>query len=411
MASSPFGYARYRVTNDERRAIIAAMTEKTVERTEHRSAVRVASTRLDDPEMAIRALFGELDPPSLSGILLFCSSRYDLDALGEALRSRAEGLTLIGCTSSGELTPEGFAEGTITAIGFPAEDFTLSATCFQDLDHFDASRAQQQVRSLVADAALASGALGSSPNRVALFLVDGLSHREEMLTVTVQDALGDIPLIGGSSGDGLAFRETFVFHDGQFRRDAAIVAILESCRPMRVFRSQYYGPGSVRMVITGADPVHRIVTEINAEPAAQEYARLIGVQATDLGPELFAAFPLLVRAGGEYYVRSIQSVNADGSLTFYCAIDEGVVLSLGEARDIVGDLTELFDGLDAAVGGIDRVLGFDCVLNSVEIMQRQLTGQVSAIFAGRGVVGFNTYGEQYHALHVNQSFTGLAIGR
>jgi hypothetical protein len=44
-------------------------------------------------------------------------------------------------------------------------------------------------------------------------------------------------------------------------------------------------------------------------------------------------------------------------------------------------------------------------------MQRQLTGQVSAIFAGRGVVGFNTYGEQYHALHVNQTFSGLAIGR
>jgi len=26
-------------------------------------------------------------------------------------------------------------------------------------------------------------------------------------------------------------------------------------------------------------------------------------------------------------------------------------------------------------------------------------------------VGFNTYGEQFHALHVNQTFSGLAIGR
>jgi hypothetical protein len=37
----------------------------------------------------------------------------------------------------------------------------------------------------------------------------------------------------------------------------------------------------------------------------------------------FAAHPLMVRAGGDYHVRSVQSANPDGSLTFYCAIDEG----------------------------------------------------------------------------------------
>lgn len=119
----------------------------------------------------------------------------------------------------------------------------------------------------------------------------------------------------------------------------------------------------------------------------------------------------MVRAGGEYYVRSIQTANPDGSLTFYCAIDEGVVLTLGEGGDIMAGLHDLFDRLDREVGGLDRVLGFDCVLNSIEIEQRQLRGAVSALYAGRGVVGFNTYGEQYHALHVNQTFSGLAIGR
>jgi hypothetical protein len=35
--------------------------------------------------------------------------------------------------------------------------------------------------------------------------------------------------------------------------------------------------------------------------------------------------------------------------------------------------------------------------------------EVSAILAGHNVVGFSTYGEQYHSVHVNQTFTGLAI--
>jgi hypothetical protein len=372
--------------------------------------VRVASTRLDDPELAAQQLFRELDPPSLAGCVFFASSRYDLPALARAIALRSDGITMIGCTSSGEITPDGFAEGTITAVGFPASDFSLSAIRFGDLDHFDPADAQRSVRGLVADAVERSGAWDTPPNRVALFLVDGLSHREEMLTITVQDALGDIPLIGGSSGDGLAFRETFVFHDGHFHRDSALVAILSSRRTMQVFRSQYYHPGSIKMVVTGADPANRIVTEINAEPAVAEYARLVGATTDELSPAIFASRPPMVRAGGEYYVRSIQSANPDGSLTFYCAIDEGIVLTLGEARDIMSGLETLFDGLDRDVGGIDRIIGFDCVLNSVEIGQRQLGRAVSGLFAARRVIGFNTYGEQFHALHVNQTFSGLAIG-
>ncbi|MDO7843912.1 FIST N-terminal domain-containing protein [Sphingomonas immobilis] len=373
--------------------------------------VRTAATRIDDPDLAAQALFAELDPTTLSGVIVFSSSRYDLEALAHAINRRSEGLCVVGCTSSGEITPEGIAEGTITAIGFPASDFALTAVRFEDLDAFDPSRAQGVVRGLVANAAEQSRRLGTVVSRAAIFLVDGLSHREEMLTVTVQDALGDIPLIGGSSGDGLDFRETFIFQDGAFRRDAALVAILSSVRPMKVFRSQHYAPGGVKMVITGADPANRIVTEINAEPAAQEYARLAGITTGVLGPSVFSSHPPMVRAGGEYYVRSIQSANPDGSLTFYCAIDEGVVLTLGEAQDIVDGLTGLFDDLDASVGGIDRILGFDCVLNKIEAEQRQLTRIVSKMFVKRRVTGFNTYGEQFHALHVNQTFSGLAIGR
>lgn len=389
-------------------AIVPRMERKL---NENSGAVRAASSDLDDPARAIEAIFRELDPPTLAGVILFCSSRYDLARLAEAIALRSEGLVVIGCTSSGEIAPDGLCEGTITAIGFPAEDFTLSAIRFDELDHFDAANAHQVVRALVAEATEASRGLGPDIHRAALFLVDGLSHREEMLTVTVQDALGDIPLIGGSSGDGLDFRETFVFHEGAFRRDAALVAILASHRKMHAFRSQHYSPGRVKMVVTSADPVGRIVHEINAEPAASEYARLTGVTVDQLGPPVFASHPPMVRAGGEYYCRSIQSANPDGSLTFYCAIDEGIVMTLGEAHDVMNELEALFDRLDEEVGGIDRLIGFDCVLNSVELAQRQLRHEVSALFARRHVVGFNSYGEQFRALHVNQSFSGLAIGR
>ena len=46
----------------------------------------------------------------------------------------------------------------------------------------------------------------------------------------------------------------------------------------------------------------------------------------DLNSVPFADSPFVVKIDGANYVRSIQKVNPDGSLTFFCAIEEGLVL-------------------------------------------------------------------------------------
>ena len=150
--------------------------------------------------------------------------------------------------------------------------------------------------------------------------------------------------------------------------------------------------------------------EINAEAAAQEYARIAGLDASRLTPSLFARFPLLVRVGGEFYVRSIQRVNEDGSLTFFCAIDEGVVLTLARQEDILENLERFFQRVRDEMGPLQLVVGFDCILRNLEVEMRQMKHLTSRVLAANNVIGFSTYGEQFNAMHVNQTFTGVAIG-
>lgn len=71
----------------------------------------------------------------------------------------------------------------------------------------------------------------------------------------------------------------------------------------------------------------------------------------------------------------------------------------------------MFDEIETEVGEIDHVIGFDCVLNRIDAESRQMSGAVSQLYSRRGVVGFNTYGEQFRAAHINQTLSGLAIGR
>jgi hypothetical protein len=63
--------------------------------------VRVAHSVADDPELAVREVMRAMDLPDLAGVILFCSSRYPIEALGAALSRRNDGHVIIGCTSSG----------------------------------------------------------------------------------------------------------------------------------------------------------------------------------------------------------------------------------------------------------------------------------------------------------------------
>lgn len=371
----------------------------------------VASSKLADPRAAVAEIIGSIGDHDLAGGLLFCADRYDREALAPIIQESFCDYPVIGCISAGEVTEQGYDTDCLLFIGFPADSFAMSTLLFTDLEGFDRDDARRRIRHLAANARQEGQVLGDCLKQVALFFVDGLSHREEVLTMTAQDALGDIALIGGSSGDGLTFADTGVLYGGEFRKNAAVFAILTSSRPLHVFSANHYEPGAARMVVTAADPEKRIVHEINAMPAAEEYRRLAGNMIDPLDTTFFAAHPPMVRTGGTYHVRSIQSANDDGSLTFYCAVDNGIVLTIGEPIDRIAGMKKLFEEIEREVGSTDMILAFDCVLNRIDSESRQMGREISALYAQHRVFGFNTYGEQFRAAHMNQTLSGLAIGR
>jgi hypothetical protein len=226
----------------------------------------------------------------------------------------------------------------------------------------------------------------------------------------LQDGLGRIPLFGGSAGDDLDLRRAWVFHQHKFHSDSAVLILACSSLPFKIFKTQHFVSEEERLVVTEADASQRIVKEINGLPAAEEYARVVGVHVNDLNPQRFAASPVVVAIDGTDYVRSIQKSNPDGTLTFYCAIDEGLVLRVVRGVDLPGNLEHAFDDLRASIGPLQMVIACDCVLRNLEITQGGLKQAVGDVLHRNNVIGFSTYGEQFRGVHVNQTMTGIAFG-
>jgi hypothetical protein len=371
-------------------------------------------SRAADPCDAIAELHGLIGGPDISFAVIFCSPQYETGAIAAAVRRYFGETPVFGCTTAGEIAPFGYINGGVCGIGFPREDFVVASTLFEDLANFELSTTIEKTRAAIAErdriAALTFSCAGPVPRGFALLLIDGLSVREEQVVSAVATALGDTPLLGGSAGDDMNFRRTWILYNGTFVTDAAALLLIMTPRRFSVFKTEHFVHTDHKVVVTGADPAARVVTELNAEPAAWEYARMVGQAGTPPTPMIFAAHPLMVRVGGVYHVRSIQKVNDDNSLTFFCAIDEGLVLTIARSVDVVQDLRNLFERLKAEVGEPDLIIGCDCVLRNIEIEQQQLKPVVSELFVRNGVIGFCTYGEQFNSMHVNQTFTGVAIG-
>lgn len=378
------------------------------EETDVSSAVRRAQSCATDARQAAREFHDAVAQPDMALVVFFCSIDYDLEVLGAQIDGLFPGVQVIGCTTAGEIGPVGYRDASISGASFPAGTFTAACGRIDALQQFDSVRTQSLTQDLMQR--LESVAPGSDADSTfALVLVDGVSVREEPLTRALQGALGKIPLVGGSAGDGLRLVATHVYFDGGFHTDSAVVALVHTALPFRAFKTQHFVPTTQRVVVTAADAEHRIISEIDGEPAAEAYARLVGTDVAHLDPMDFAGQPMVVVIDGTNYVRSIQKANPDGSLTLFCAIEEGLVLRVARGKDLVQNLNETFAGIEADIGRVQLVIGFDCVLRKMEMTQQGLVDQVEAVLRANNVTGFTTYGEQFGGVHLNQTLTGIAI--
>ncbi|WP_415639297.1 FIST N-terminal domain-containing protein, partial [Paracoccus nototheniae] len=335
-------------------------------------------------------------------VLLFGAEGDELAALAQALTpGLPEGCVIAGCSSAGEIGPQGYASDSVVAIGFPARHFRAAALVLPDLSALPVSGWMASLRAM-------ARSFGHDADRslFGLLLVDGLTGQEDALVATLDAALPSVPVLGGSAGDGLDFKVTSLLGQGVVQSNVAVFLLVETDLTIREVTFAHFSPTPTRAVVTAAIPERRRILELNAEPAADEYARLTGLTRASLTPTEFARHPLLLRMGRRHHVRAISAVTDDGGLSLMSAIDTGTVLTLGRAEDMTQGFS---DALDALPRPPLMVLAFDCILRRLALERAGLMDRMSDLYRHHRVAGFNTYGEQHSGMHVNQTFVGLAF--
>lgn len=354
------------------------------------------------PVAFLKAEFGHDD---LCLLALFVSPKADFASVVAEAERLYPDTDVVACTTAGEISDLGYVEGQIIGVGFPARDFATTSLLINEIDNLTPQPLIDQIA--LQRVGLQQRNLDMQDG-FAFLVVDGLSLSEDTLTATISPALRDMPIFGGSAGDGTDFQETLVAFNGTVAKTAAVLSLIQSRYKTHVFSLDHLVPTEEQMVVTEADPDRRIVKSINAEPAGREYARIVGKDPEQLDRLTFASHPVVVRLGSSHHVRAIQQVNDAGELVFFSAIDEGMVLTVAKPQNMVTHLRSKMEDLSKN-GKPIQILGCDCILRRVEAEQLQVSRELSEILSVHNVTGFSTYGEQIGPLHVNHTMSGVAF--
>lgn len=369
---------------------------------------RSGRTTHKDSRSAIEEIYEAIFQEDMALVIFFCTEQYTLPKLANAILTKFGSTKVIGCTSSGNIGVGGYQKSGIVALSFSAAKFNFSLQLIEDLNTLSLINANEIANNLIT-------VLDNTTNnadlkqRFAIQLIDGLSMKEDTVTQLISSALNGIPLVGASAGDDLNLQATFVYHNGEFHTNAAIIALGQTDLCVKPFLIQHFSPSNKCLIVTESVAQKRIVKKLNGLPAAVEYARNIGCRVEDLSPKVFADNPLLVTIGKQECVRSIQRMNDDYSLSFFCAIEDGIVLHIGEPEDIIDNLQTSLAHINASIGQAGLILAFDCILRFLELENSDSLDAAAAEYQANNLFGMCSYGEQYNTMHVNQTMTGLAF--
>ena len=290
-----------------------------------------------DSKMALKDLPSASPLANANLVLVFGSvKRFNEGKLQSYLKSRYPTAQVIGCTTSGEISPNGVFDDSIqiTAIQWEKTVQRVAQTKMSGMQS-----------SFEAAAGLAKQ-LKSDNLRTVLVISDGLNVNGSELLKGFQSVLGDIPIVGGLAGDGGAFVKTLqLFND--IVSDNLVIAVGLYGNALITASGALGGwkPYGPPRTVTKSEK--NVVFEMDGKPALPLYRMYIGEAFSKGLPGTGLKFPLAVIEEGKRDVEKIRTLLAidtkNNSLTFAGNVDEGETVRLCQTNH-----DRLVDGAGAA---------------------------------------------------------------
>lgn len=347
--------------------------------------------------------------------ILFASIDTEAEILLDRIFEVWPDIELVGTSTDGELSPDGFAEDSVTLmlLGGDGVEFTagLGRNLSQDVE--------------AACAAAVNEAMGKTnkPPCLCIATPESLTANARQVVDILNENLGpDIPLFGATSGDQWRFEGTRQFYGKEILSDSVPVLLFSGDI------SYGFGMGTGFTVVGEPGIVTRsegaVCHEIDGQPTLEFYRKYLGPGSMPTGERPLA---VLNDAGEMEYLRASQEGFVDqetGVVTFFADVPQGSKVQIAVAdRDAIVNGCAI--ALDAALGQYpegktpDAAMIFSCSARRL-LLGTRVGDEYQHLRSKLGedveIGGFYGYGEicpntgHTNARFHNETFITLLIG-
>ncbi len=364
--------------------------------------IKTVQSNNQDARGAVGEVAEQLAGFDFNVLIFFASATYDFHQIAEEMKTQYSDKLVLGCSSYSEFCNDMESKDTITAMAITKEcvsdaaievienvaaDGNLAPAFWNFENHFDMKMSEASFRKYV-----------------GIMLTDGLSGAEEKTIEMIGD-MTDVFFVGGSAADRLTFTGTYLYANGKVYQDAVVLALFKVETGFTIVKTQSVEQTGISVTVTKADPEQRRIYELNNKPAAEYLSTILDIPMNELQDSFFG-HPLGIVIGDEIFIRSLRTLEPDGSISAFCAVAEGMTLSLLKTKDMIAETKASIEEKKAQMGSISGILNFNCVLRTLQLEKEQSLLPFGEIFADYPTCGFSTYGEIFLG-HINQTATML----
>jgi hypothetical protein len=202
-------------------------------------------------------------------LVVFGSHSYDPADLVEGIAAVVPGVPTIGCSTRGEIAPDGPAENSVVVTAIGGRGFAVATAAEDGL-----SGRQREAGAVVARCVEEVPDLA---NKVLVLLTNGYARAQEEVVRGAYGQVGaGVPLFGGAAAaDGP--EHAYQIHGARVLRDGVVAAAIASDAPIGIGISHGWRTVGEAMVVTGSDRA-RVYT-LDREPALDRYLRQLDAPA------------------------------------------------------------------------------------------------------------------------------------
>lgn len=362
----------------------------------------------DDVRSVVAKLVANIRQPQMKLVMFFSSKKYDIKEVAQIFKEYLPEIDVVGCTTAGELSNQGFTEGSISALSIAADDFEAAPYLMKEIN--------QKVIFAKDDILHAASTIGLTPDSddgFILTLIDSSQAAEEKILSLLRNNFPKLDIVGGSAADE-DFKETLVSVNGEAMENAAAIVFIKTSHEMLFYKENIYTPTDIQLEVTSANIKDRLVLELNGKPAAEEYARILGIDMDYLREnfrDVFFANPLGRTFGEDIWITAPTSIVDDKAIAFASLILPGTRVKLLKPIDAIAEARKTVETIKQKLPNCKGVILFNCLLRYLQFKKDNQTDIIAQEYAKLGpICGFNTHGEQLQRHHMNQTLTLVAFG-